>query len=65
MPNESALLWARVGLQAYPPQGHPTYNSQGNDFFMFLGTSKAVQKARIHVRLKECVFGAGSSQCCY
>ena len=21
--NESALSWARVGLQAYPPQGHP------------------------------------------
>ena len=28
---------------------------------MFLRTSKA----RIHARLKECVFGAGSSQCCY
>ena len=45
MPNESEVLWARLGLQAYPPQGHPLTTLRAHGF-MFNRTSKA----RIHDR---------------
>ena len=35
MPNESALLWTRVGLQAYPPQGHQLTTLRAYGFTCF------------------------------
>ena len=61
MCRTKALLRARVGLQACPTPRPPTYNSQGIRLSMILRTGKA----RIHARLKECAFSAGSSQYCY
>ena len=61
MCRTKALLRARVGLQAYPTPRATHLQLSGIRLSMFLRTGKA----RIHARLKECAFSAGSSQCCY